>query len=197
MRRRLCLVAGFIWLTVFSVVIAARAQSTLVFNGDFESRSLGWTMVRGAHVSIAGGLHGLACFLASTNASPSTEPMASQSISGFQPGFTYLVSGDYWSRKDRGGNSPTNASFGVAFDGVYRLQIAAIPNGNWQSFSFLYTPSSISALLSLSSQINGTGVEYYIDNIVIQTVPEPSSAILLGLGGCWLIRHCRRRRTLR
>jgi hypothetical protein len=71
----------------------------------------------------------------------------------------------------------------VAIDGAFLFELAASPNGSWQSFSFSYTAASSDVLLSLSSQINGTGVEYAIDNISMEAVPEPNSLWLIGIGG--------------
>ncbi|MGI8965891.1 MAG: PEP-CTERM sorting domain-containing protein, partial [Limisphaerales bacterium] len=84
-------------------------------------------------------------------------------------------------------------SFGVAINGSYLFEVAASPNGSWKSFNFFYTATTSSALLSLSSQINGTGVEYGIDNISVQAVPEPSSLILLCCGGIFLAANRLRR----
>jgi len=68
------------------------------------------------------------------------------------------------------------------------------PPGNfsWQSFSFQYTTTATSALLSLSSQINGSDFTYRIDNIEMRGIPEPSSMGLLGIGGVLgaaILRH--------
>jgi hypothetical protein len=175
--------------------LPVKSQGNLVFNGNFEAGSTGWTLERGARVTGTPSRPGLAVFLASTNASPANEPTASQTVNSLMAASTYLVSGDYLAQKDRGGASPTNASFGVAINGTYLFQIASSPVGSWQSFSFTYTPNSSSALLSLSSQINGTGIEYYIDNIVIQVVPEPSSLALCLIGGIIATNRFFRRRA--
>jgi hypothetical protein len=58
---------------------------------------------------------------------------------------------------------------------------------NWQDFSFLYTATSPSIVLSLSSQINGTQVSYSIDNIDMYATPEPSGLSLIFLGSGLLI----------
>ncbi|MGI8966931.1 MAG: hypothetical protein ACR2H1_12710, partial [Limisphaerales bacterium] len=82
-------------------VLSSRGQGNLVFNGNFESGSLGWTLARGAHIT-GGNRPGLEVFLGSTNASPANEPTASQTISGLIPNITYTVSGEYHAGKDRG-----------------------------------------------------------------------------------------------
>ena len=160
----------------------ANAQGNLVVNGTFESGSTGWTLTNGAIVAFVGD-PGVACFLVSSNSSPANEPTASQVIDGLFAGTSYMISGNYKAGKDPGGASPANASFGVAIDGAFLFELAASPNGSWQSFSFSYTAASSDVLLSLSSQINGTGVEYAIDNISMEAVPEPNSLWLIGIGG--------------
>ena len=120
------------WIPAALILIAAVAnlegQGNLVLNGDFEAGSQGWTLLRGGFAEAIGSGHGLVVFLGSTNEGPAGEPTASQSLTGLLPGATYLVSGDYEPEKDRGGASPTNASFGVAFDGIYAFEIAATPS---------------------------------------------------------------------
>lgn len=169
-------------------------QGNLVVNGNFEAGAQGWTFASGARVSGSTGGHGLVGFLASSNSLPSLQPTASQLINGLLPGTTYHVFGDYKAEKDRGGASSTNASFGIAFNGNYLFEITSTPVGDWQSFSFFYTANSFSAMLSLSSQINGTGVEYTIDNIQMQVVPEPSAWALASWGVLLFAARHRRRK---
>jgi hypothetical protein len=159
----------------------AKAQGNLVFNGTFDSDALGWTLSNGADWS-PGGNPGGSVLLDNPGPSPSTDPTASVSINGLTPGFVYIVSGDYQKSKDRGGGSSTDSSFGVAMDGVFVLETTLADQFIWHSFIILYTATSSSAVLSLSSQINGTGISYGIDNIAMYAVPEPSTYALLGLG---------------
>lgn len=171
---------------------SAPAQGNLVFNGGFNTNAAGWTLSNGAswpwgvNPSYAVGLDNI-------SPSPFTDPTASQTINGLIPGTTYIVSGDYLMGKDRGGGSPTDPSFGVAIDGTFLFQAVAPGNVNWPQFSFNYTASASSALLSLSSQINGTGVSYIIDNIAVQVIPEPHPApmLLLGLMIIGVFSRCR------
>jgi hypothetical protein len=111
--------------------------------------------------------------------------MIFQTITGLTPGTTYSISGDY-AFSDDFHDTSTNASFGVALDGVFMFEASKPAAPVWLSFNFPYTPASTSALLSLVAQRNGTTVGYGIDNIAI-TVPEPSAfcilvaAVFLGL----------------
>jgi hypothetical protein len=177
-------------LTLSSFSQSATAQGNLVFNGGFDAGASGWIIVNtpgGFGYSSVGGNPGSCVLLDNTTPSPSTDPTASQTINSLTPGANYIVSGDYQKQKDRGATTTpaTDNSFGVAIDGAFLFE-AASPTSNdltWHSFDFLYTATSSSALLSLSSQINGTGVSYIIDNISLQAVPEPGSLYLIGLGG--------------
>ena len=169
------------------------AQGNLVFNGGFDSNANGWTIINtpgGFGYSTVAGNPGGGVLLDNIAPSSSSDPTASQTINSLTPGITYVVSGEYQQGKDRGGGSPTDPSFGVAIDGVFLFTAVAPNDFNWQQFSFSYTPLSSSIVLNLSSQINGTGVSYAIDNIAMQAVPEPGilSLGLLSIGIlviCW------------
>jgi hypothetical protein len=75
----------------------------------------------------------------------------------------------------------------VAFNGVFVFQTVKPASSDWQTFSFLYTPSSSDEIISISAQLNGTAVSYGIDNVVIQLIPEPSSTALFVLGGAFIL----------
>jgi len=177
----------------------ATAQGNLVVNGGFDSSAAGWALINGASWPLLGN-PGNAVGLDNLSPSPSTDPTASQTINGLTPGFIYSISGDYQKQKDRGATTTpsTDNSFGVAIDGTFLFEAASSTNidVNWYNFNFLYTATSSSALLSLSSQINGTGVSYAIDNISMQAVPEPSSLCLIGIGGIVSAIFFRNRRFL-
>jgi hypothetical protein len=159
-----------------------KAQGNLVFNGGFDTSAVGWTLTDGAFYSGPGNPGGAVQL--DGGPSSSNDPTASQTINSLTPGAVYIVSGDYQRTKDR--LSPTtNHSFGVAINGILLFQAASSTNIDltWYSFSFPYTATGSSALLSLSSQINGTGLSYAIDNIAMYNIPEPSSFWLMAIGG--------------
>jgi hypothetical protein len=172
----------------------AVAQGNLVFNGSFDSNASGWTIINtpgGFGYSSVAGNPGGGVLLDNISPSSLSDPTASQTISSLTPGMIYVFSGDYQQGKDRGGGSPTDASFGVAVDGV--VLFAALGPGSfaWQHFSFSYTAFFPGATLSISSQMNGTGISYAIDNIHMQAVPEPSvlSLSLLSVWGLIIYRR--------
>ena len=97
------------------------------------------------------------------------------------------------------GKNKTDDSFGVALDGVFLFETVVPTDSNWHSFSFDYTATSTSALLSLEAQINGTydDYSYGIDNIAMYAVPEPNSLCLMGAGGMMSALFFRHRRKAR
>jgi hypothetical protein len=152
----------------------ATAQGNLVVNGSFSGSANGWLVTNtpgGFGYQSSGGNPGGCVSLDNVTPSASSDPTASQTISGLTPGITYAVSGQYLLGKDRGGGSPTDPSFGVAIGGQFLFEAVAPGNENWQNFAFPYTATSPSIVLSLSSQINGRGVSYFIDNIALQPLP--------------------------
>ena len=120
--------------------------------------------------------------------------MISQIINDLVSGSSYLISGNYSLEAGQAGGTP---SFGVAIDGTFLFEVAASPNGGWQSFSFLYVATSSSSELSLVAQINGrTDVAYRIDNISMEAVPEPNSLCLVGVGGIMSTMFFKNRRKI-
>jgi hypothetical protein len=161
---------------------AVKAQANFVFNGQFDSNTNGWVLANGASWPWVG--HpGFSVDLSDVTPSLANDPTASQTINSLTPVANYIVSGDYAMGKDYGGGSATSTSFGVFIDGVVYFETIAPGNQDWHSFSFIYTATSSSAVLSLSAQLNGTGVSYFIDNIAMYAVPEPSASLLILLGG--------------
>jgi hypothetical protein len=183
---------GLAVLALSCIPQSATAQGNLVFNGGFDYDASGWIAT-----NIAGGAgydplkgHPGGCFTLWSGPSSSLTPIISQPINGLVSGSSYLVSGDY---SVAGGTLGSTPSFGVAMDGIYLFEVAPTI-GTWQSFSFSYTATDSSALLSLAAELNGTHVAYRVDNIFMEGVPEPNSLWLLGVGAITsaLLSHPRR-----
>lgn len=164
------------------------SQGNLVFNGDFKNNADGWIITNCLFGGFQPTKGNPAGSVALDNLSPSssTDPTMSQTINGLTPGIIYVISGDFSAITDRGGVS-SGFSFGVAIDGIFLFEAAAQLPGSLQQFNFVYTATSVNALLSLSAQRNGTGVTYEVDNIAMYAIPEPSILSLLFLGGGFLI----------
>jgi len=171
----------------------AVAQDNLVVNGGFDTSAAGWTVTNsdlGGYSSKNGNPPG-SFILDSLSPSLSIYPAISQTINSLTPGTIYLVSGEY---RKGSGTDVSDYSFGVALDGVFLFEAVAPTNSNWYGFNFQYTAASSSALLSLSSQINGSDFSYVIDNISMEAVPEPNSLCLIGIGGIMSAMFFRSRR---
>ena len=172
-------------LAVFCLPQSVAAQGNLVINGGFDTDTSGWILTNinfpegGGYQFTFGDPPGSVFLYNPLFGSRAPVPMASQTINGLTPGNLYIVSGNYLG----GGKDITDNSFGVALDGVFLFESAAPADLNWHSFSFDYTATSTSALLSLEAQINGTNDSYEIDNISMEAVPEPNSLCLVGVGG--------------
>ncbi len=160
--------------------LSAMAQGNLVVNGGFDTDASGWTITNvsggGGYASSVGNPPGSIYLY---NPLSQYYPTASQTINSLTPGGLYIVSGDYQMAT---GQDIADNSFGVALDGVFLFETRAPTDFNWHSFNFDYTVTSTSALLFLSAQINKTDDSYFIDNIAMYAVPEPSSMALLFLG---------------
>ncbi len=180
-----------------------QAQGNLVSNGGFDTDAAGWTtnnLGLGAGYRSSKGNPG-GFFVLDSSPLLVADPTISQIITGLAIGNTYIISGNYQYNIDRGGGSPTDASLGVAIDGVYLFTTAKpslIDLPKWLNFSFFYTATSTSAALSLSAQMNNTGVAYGIDNISMSPVPEPSTCMLLmGGSATWFFFHRAQRQPKR
>jgi hypothetical protein len=177
---RTCVVLGV--LTLLLLPRLATAQGNLVVNGGFDTDASGWTITNvsagGGYQSSYGNPNGSIFLLDASSLNP---PTASQEINSLTSGQLYVVSGQY----QKGVGKDNGDNFGVALDGVTLFEITFPPDYAWHNFSFDYTATSTGALLSLFTQptVNQTFDYYYIDNISMQAVPEPSSEILLALGG--------------
>jgi hypothetical protein len=185
---------GLAVLALLTIARLVTAQDNLVVNGAFNGNANGWTISDtpgGFGYSSVVGNPGGGVLLDNISPSPSSDPTASQTISGLTIGMVYLVSGDYQPGKLRGSDLPTGPSFGVAINGDFLFTAAAPQDFVWRQFSFFHTASSSTAVLNLSSQINGTGLSYAIDNIAMRAVPEPSS-VGLGLFSFGMLLCCRR-----
>jgi len=136
----------FLLLTVLTSY-PVMGQGNLVINGGFDTDAAGWVLIAGGvwagpDKGNPGGFVGLD----SLAPSPTADPIAYQLINGLVPGQTYLVSGDY--EKQIARTSTPGSSFGVALDNVFLFETSDPGNFLWHSFSFSYTATSTSAVLT-------------------------------------------------
>jgi hypothetical protein len=169
----------------------AKAQGNLVVNGGFDTNAADWTLTGSAIYNGYGGDPAGSVALVNSGAS------ASQTINGLTTGATYIVSGDYQGVLGLSDPYPT---FQVTMNSAILFETAASGNYNWYSFSFLYTAALSSAVLSLDlvepNPVENVKTSYDIDNIAMQSVPEPSASALIMLGGSVSYTYARKRKCL-
>ena len=158
------------------------AQGNLIYNGGFDitfgNDAPGWTRTGSAFANVKNG-----------NPAPDLvlgygQAAASQTVNNLTAGALYSVTGDYSCYA----SDHTNLSFRVSVDGVFLFETAGPIDQNWKHFSVQFSPTSSSAVLSLTQTYAAyLSVDAYsIDNIGMYIVPEPSISGLFLLGACSL-----------
>lgn len=169
---------------VIALLLFARigaAQGNLIYNGGFDitfgNDAPGWTQTGSSFANVKNGNPAPDLVLGLGQA-------ASQTVNNLTAGALYVVAGDYRCYA----TDHTNLSFRVAVDGVSLFETAGPIDPTWNHFSVQFSPSSPSAVLSLTQTYAAyPSVDAYsIDNIGMYIVPEPSVSGLFFLGACSL-----------
>ena len=175
-------IVGILTILILSCFIeSVAAQGNLVVNGGFDTDASGWTTdaSSGYYEPLKGDPAGCFTLYGSIR----------QTVNSLTPGFSYFVSGSYEIEAYGIEGAP---SLAVAMNGV-SLDNIRPRNYPWQSFSFIYTATSSSVVLSLT----GTSDVFRIDDIAMYAVPEPNSLCLMGVGGMMSALFFRHRRKAR
>jgi hypothetical protein len=141
-------------------------------------------------------------FILNESGFPETDPFLSQSISGFEIGRTYRITGDYENAHNTFGN-PAALSFGVEIvEQGLLAQFAQPPADGPGSFAIDFVASLANLTLRISGERNGDDSSYGVDNVAIADitpsappsagVPEPGTLGLLGFALAVMTRLRRR-----
>ena len=164
---------------------SAKAQGNLVVNGTFDSDLSGWT----AYNCLWMGTQGNPLGCVSIGGYPDDPATLSQTINDLIVGNIYIVSGDYF-------GGPSYDALGVFIDGDIYITEAGTGFPSWSTFSFSFMANSSTATLEFMVPVGSLKAGYYLDNISMSVVPEPSSLCLLGLGAVGGLFFLRRKKNL-
>lgn len=145
-------------------------------NGDFElpvptnATGNGWTSANnfsGDGWQATGG-NPNGTFLLNNVGDPNTDPTISQELCCLRPGQCYTIRGQ---RKVQAWFQQTAPSFAVLLDGVPILTLPVPSNPadtNWYDFAVSFVATNRCQTIGFASEINGTDVSYWIDNITLE-----------------------------
>ena len=148
----------------------------LVRNGGFDGEPsfIHWYSELGITSKTLGGNPGGYAWL--NHEGLETDPDINQDVNGFEPGFKYVIIGDY-----KGGdnalvhyNNPGDTVFAVDID---KNEIALFtmpdPVSKWTIFKTYFTATDTTHILRFRAEINGTDGDIAIDNISIYKNKDP------------------------
>jgi hypothetical protein len=184
----------------------------LIQNGDFElsvpSNGSGnfWTTF---NIDSAGGWQGTGgnpggSFILNAAGEAATDPTAEQSVSGLTVGALYAIGVDV-ACGHPGFCSGTGNSFGILLDNNTAtpiFQAPTPPTGAFVHFGTQFTATNTMHFIGFAGERNQTDADPRIDNVTLEclrncpaeTVPEPTTLLLLGSGVAALAYVGRRRR---
>ena len=188
-------------LALFLVSLTARtaSASSIVLNGGFESGFTSWTTTPGTGTlfGVGGNANSgaSAAFFGGVNFGGGNEDTISQSLAT-NAGQAYQVS--FWLRMDNGGCifplqlNCFNQDFNAFWGNTQIFGTASTAPFSYTRFSFLVGATGPATNLTFKAA-NEPGY-YYLDDVSVEAVPEPSTWLLIGTGVAALAA---RRRSLR
>lgn len=190
---------------------AAASHADIVFSDDFESGLSLWTGKNdGAHHGMTvldplGGLDSALTFNGlNYGGDMFTDPIVLSSNQSYRFSFDYLgLANKRSSATDTGGyvgfsvGTPSTHKWMWATGSVSGANDMLIDDGQWHSYAFDFTTADLGigndvrVMIEDFSGSGGTGGDAFFDNFVIESVPTPGTAALLGLGGICAMRRRR------
>ena len=166
---------------------ATSAAAATLLNGGFDTvvpsngTGGGWTSL---NLDSAGGWRSSGGsfdehFILNDDGKIASDPTLEQTLTDLVIGTPYRVTGLFEGVFTSFG-SPTAFSFGVEIDGGPIAEFMR-PMGVGV-FTLDFTATSASELLRITAERNGDDSSYRVDDVAIQVIPEPSTALLLAAG---------------
>jgi len=202
---------GAIWAAMLALTWPSPANANLFANGDFISNASGWTLSGGCFPAafVAGVGNPSGSVLLNSCGEGSSDPFASQAVSGLAVGAAYRIEWDYALHIAVSGAN--GKSFGVFLDDA-PLKLTETLSGAFVSDFVDFVATSPTHTIKFAGELdtrtlgvpNDTDVSYYLDNASLSTfdsnppsaVSEPVTLTLLGVGMA-AIAVLRRRRDAR
>ena len=168
---------------------AAASQASLVTNGSFESGLTGWSCVASPGSCATGdqgpaAQDGVAYFYGFDNSPP--EGVLSQNLAT-EAGASYRISLYF----NTNGGVPPNA---LSRDVGDLSEPLALVTGSWEHFTGTFTAAGASTDLNLLFTTVGGSGTVWVDNVVVDRIPEPTGVALAALGLLGLAATRRSRR---
>jgi Carbohydrate binding domain len=187
MRRKLRWGVIALTLSVWSFVAAGAAKADQVVNGGFETGDFtGWNLSGNTDDTYVLSFPVHSGYFAAGLSNDGTDGYLSQTISTLTVGQQYQLS--YWLYSD--GYTPNE--FSVSFGGATLFSQTDIPYQPYTEYTYLVTATSTSSELTFGFQ-DAPGY-LYLDDVSLNAVPEPSTAISGGVGFLILIATISHRR---
>jgi hypothetical protein len=148
------------------VIVAINVTAELI-NGDFTDDASGWTL---HHMTPGNGWtdgsgNPPGCIQLNDYGTCGVDPGIQQEVSGFVPGLTYEITGEYRPYVEWIGNQYAE-SFVVTADSVLVGSFARGPNGlDWSTFSAEFTATSFSHVIGFWAEYSCDDSSYDLDNV--------------------------------
>lgn len=190
-------------LLLVASLFSAATLSAQIVNGGFDGDASGWmatdvTMSFGGYQSTPGADGNPGWFWINHNGNSAFNPRVEQVLMGLTPGFVYELSGFYRTVVNFFGSDPFIAA--INGDAVFFGSTTTVPS-NWTEFSFQFTATGNSALLSFLAEVTADA-DYGVDQITLKPIadqsgnpiPEPSAVAAFAAAALGLLIWARRRR---
>ncbi len=171
------------------------ANSRPVDNSGFELTNLAtpvWSYTDGAALESSSGPYGHAAYEGGQQARIQAAGSVSQTLTGLTLGQAYTISFEAANR----GTYSTNYGYSVSVGGTDVLSSATgvVGGGNWNLLTTnQFVAGGSSAIVTFSKTSNGPDSTMFLDDVVLNAIPEPASLGVLSSGAMLVLARRRRR----